>query len=84
MFLGVDGGAYLTSLESAIEFSEDVLGSLLKSLIFGVLVALVATYRGFTAAPHSAGVSAATTSTVVVASVTILIFDYFITALWGV
>jgi ABC-type transporter Mla maintaining outer membrane lipid asymmetry permease subunit MlaE len=29
-------------------------------------------------------VSAATTSTVVVASVSVLIFDYFITALWGV
>jgi ABC-type transporter Mla maintaining outer membrane lipid asymmetry permease subunit MlaE len=36
------------------------------------------------AAPTSAGVSAATTSTVVVASVSILIFDYFVTALWGV
>jgi phospholipid/cholesterol/gamma-HCH transport system permease protein len=83
-FLGVDGGSYLSSLESAIRFSDDVLGSLIKALVFGVLMALVATYRGFTAAPHSAGVSAATTSTVVVASVTILIFDYFITALWGV
>jgi ABC-type transporter Mla maintaining outer membrane lipid asymmetry permease subunit MlaE len=29
-------------------------------------------------------VSAATTSTVVIASVSVLIFDYFITALWGV
>ena len=37
-----------------------------------------------TTAPTSAGVGAATTSTVVVASVSILIFDYFITALWGV
>ena len=84
IMLGVDGGSYLTSLESAIEFSNDVLGSLVKALVFGVLVALIATYRGYTAEPHSAGVSAATTSTVVIASVSTLIFDYFITALWGV
>jgi phospholipid/cholesterol/gamma-HCH transport system permease protein len=52
--------------------------------VFGVLVGLIATYRGFTATPTSAGVSAAATSTVVVASVSTLIVDYFITALWGV
>lgn len=82
--LGVDGGGYLSSLESAVDFDNDVAGSLVKSLVFGGLVGLVATYRGYTSAPTSAGVSAATTSTVVVASVAILIFDYFITALWGV
>ena len=82
--MGVDPGAYMSSLQSAVDFRDDVLGGLLKALIFGVLVGLIATYRGFTAAPTSAGVGAATTSTVVVASVSILIFDYVITALWGV
>jgi len=83
-FMGLDGGVYMSSLESAVVFEDDVVGSFLKALVFGVLVGLVATYRGYTAAPTSAGVSAATTSTVVVASVSILVFDYFITALWGV
>jgi len=82
--LGVDGGTYLTSLEEAVTFRDDVVGSLLKAWVFGMLVGLVATYRGYTAEPNSAGVSRATTSTVVVASVCILITDYFITALWGV
>jgi len=82
--MGVDAGSYMSSLESAVDFHDDVLGSLLKALIFGVLVGLIATYRGHTTAPTSAGVGAATTSTVVVASVSVLIFDYFITALWGV
>ena len=82
--MGVDAGSYMSSLESAVDFHDDVLGSLLKALIFGVLVGLIATYRGHTTVPTSAGVGAATTSTVVVASVSILIFDYFITALWGV
>jgi phospholipid/cholesterol/gamma-HCH transport system permease protein len=47
-------------------------------------VALIATWRGYTSAPTSAGVSTATTSTVVVSSVAILLFDYVITSLWGV
>ena len=82
--MGVDAGSYVTSLETSVEFVDDVVGSLLKALVFGVLVGLISTYRGYTATPTSAGVSAATTSTVVVGSVSILIFDYFITALWGV
>jgi len=82
--MGLDGGNYLTSLESAVVFRDDIAGSGIKTVAFGVLVGLIATYRGYSCEPTSAGVSAATTSTVVVGSVSILIFDYFITALWGV
>jgi len=82
--MGVDAGAYLSSLESAVDFRDDVLGSIVKAVVFGVLAGLIATYRGYTSAPTSAGVSSATTSTVVVGSVTVLLVDYVITALWGV
>lgn len=83
-FLGLDGGVYLSGLEGAVEFEEDVLGSLLKSFVFGILVAGVATYRGFTSGRSTAAVSASTTGTVVTASVAILLADYAITAFWGV
>jgi phospholipid/cholesterol/gamma-HCH transport system permease protein len=83
-FLGLDGGIYMSSLETSIEFRDDVLQSLLKSWIFGMLVALIATYRGFTSGRSAAEVSASTTGTVVTASVSILIADYVITAFWGV
>ncbi len=82
--LGVDGGTYVSSMEGSINFEDDIAGTLLKSGIFGALVGLIATYRGYTSEPTSAGVSAATTGTVVTASVAILLFDYVITALWGV
>jgi phospholipid/cholesterol/gamma-HCH transport system permease protein len=84
VLMGLDPGIYMSSLQSAVDFHDDVLGSVLKALLFGTLVGLIATYRGYSSAPTSAGVSAATTTTVVVASVSILIFDYFFTALWGV
>jgi len=84
LFLGVDGGGYVSSVQGSIDVYEDVVPSLVKSLVFGLLVAMIAAFRGFHAEPHSAGVAAATTSTVVVASVTTLIVDYFLTALMGV
>lgn len=83
-FLGLDGGIYMSSLESSIIFREDVLQSLVKAFVFGMLVALIATYRGFSSGRSTADVSAATTGTVVTASVSILIADYVITAFWGV
>jgi phospholipid/cholesterol/gamma-HCH transport system permease protein len=81
--LGIDGGIYITGLEANITFSDEVVGSILKSVVFGMLVALISTWRGFTSAPNAAGVSRATTGAVVQASVATLIFDYVITALWG-
>ena len=81
--LGGDPGSYISTLQDSVRFSEDVGGGLLKAFVFGLLVALIATYRGFSARPTSAGVSAAATSTVVIASVATLVSDYFITALWG-
>jgi phospholipid/cholesterol/gamma-HCH transport system permease protein len=82
--MGIDSGTYLTSMESAIDFDNDVMGSFVKAIIFGLEIGLIATYRGYRCAPTSAGVSSATTSTVVTASLCILISDYFITALWGI
>ncbi len=82
--MGVDGGWFVSGFRSAVDFHDDVLQALVKSLAFGALAGLIATYRGFTSAPTSEGVSAATTSTVVVGSVSLLVLDYALTALWGV
>lgn len=81
--MGGDGGVYVSNLHAAVDFSSDVLGSILKATIFGVLTGLIATYRGYTAKPNAEGVSSATTSTVVISSVTILLVDTAFTALWS-
>jgi phospholipid/cholesterol/gamma-HCH transport system permease protein len=80
--LGVDAGSYMAGIESSISFADEVAMSLVKALVFGVLVGLIATYHGYTAEPNVAGVSRATTASVVAASVSVLISDYVITALW--
>jgi len=81
--LGGDSGSYLSTLEDSVAFWEDVVGGIIKGVVFGLLVGFISTFRGYTARATTAGVSAAATSTVVIASVATLIFDYFITALWG-
>lgn len=83
VLMGLDGGVFLSSLEAAVRLGDDVGGCYVKALLFGALAGLIATYRGYTSAPTAAGVSAATTSTVVITSVAVLISDYFVTALWG-
>ena len=84
LVLGCDPGSYMSSLKSSVDFRNDVAGSLVKSVVFGTLLSVIATYRGYTSVATSEGVSAATTSTVVIGSVTVLLSDYMITALWGV
>lgn len=83
VFMAGDPGSYMASLRSSVDFHNDVVGCFLKSLVFGVLIGLIATFRGYTSRPTSEGVSAATTSTVVIGSVTVLLVDYAFTALWG-
>jgi phospholipid/cholesterol/gamma-HCH transport system permease protein len=80
--LGLDPGVYLSGLEQSVEFSNHVLGSLLKAVVFGALISLIATYRGYTSGRSAEAVGRATTSTVVTASVCILLADYIVTALW--
>jgi phospholipid/cholesterol/gamma-HCH transport system permease protein len=82
--VGLDGGSYMASLENAVGFRDDVLQSLVKAMVFGVLLGVIATYRGYKSPPHATGVSRSTTSTVVTTSVWLLLTDYVITALWGV
>ena len=53
-------------------------------VVFGALLGVIATYRGYTSPPHAMGVSRSTTSAVVTSSVWLLLTDYVITAFWGV
>jgi len=58
---------------------DDVWTGLFKAVIFGVIIATVASYKGYYASGGAQGVGRATTSAVVVASVAILVSNYFLT-----
>jgi phospholipid/cholesterol/gamma-HCH transport system permease protein len=80
--LGLDSGIFFQNLNDVVDWDTDVVGTMLKAVVFGMLVALIATYRGFTSGRSAEEVSRATTSTVVTASVWILLADFVFTSLW--
>jgi phospholipid/cholesterol/gamma-HCH transport system permease protein len=60
---------------------EDVVSGLVKSSVFGYLIALMSCYQGYTSRGGAQGVGQATTRAVVLSSVLILIFNYLLTAI---
>lgn len=60
---------------------KDVGNGIVKSLVFGVAVTFVALLQGFEAQPTPEGVSAATTRTVVIASLSVLGLDFILTVM---
>lgn len=77
--LGGNGGAYWNSIESAVEW-KDVYGGILKSISFGLIVSWVCCYKGFFTKHSAEGLGTATTEAVVLSSVLILVWDYFLTS----
>src|SRR3989442_3786310 len=63
-------------MQSFVDLS-DIMTGFWKSLSFGVIVTWVCTYRGFTVGQGAEGVAKATTDAVVLSSVLILVWDYF-------
>lgn len=78
--MNLDSGIFWSKLQTGVHFQEDLLHGIWKSLVFGGITSLVATYFGYAARPTGAGVGTATTNTVVISSVFILIFDFIMTS----
>jgi phospholipid/cholesterol/gamma-HCH transport system permease protein len=78
--MGLDPGIFWSKLQTGIEFGKDFMGGVWKSVVFGGLVSLIAVYYGYHAKPTGEGVGTATTQTVVLSSVLVLIFDFIMTS----
>jgi len=77
--LGVDTGAFWQQMQSTMD-TRDVMEGVFKSIVFGVLASLFAVWEGYNAIPTAEGVGRATTRTVVITAIAVLIFDFMITA----
>lgn len=80
-WLGVDSGSYWSIMQSTVEWKEDVINGVIKSVVFALVVVWIALYKGYDALPTSEGISKATTETVVLSSLAILGIDFVLTAL---
>ena len=77
--LGVDPGIFILNIEEYL-VPMDFWMSEIKSLAFGVIIALICCHQGFHASGGARGVGQATTRAVVQSAVAILIANYFITS----
>ncbi len=80
--LGIDPTYSWTNMLRYTSTSDVVVG-LIKSVVFGGIVALIGCYKGMTCGEGAEGVGRATTEAVVYSSITILISNFFLTLTLG-
>ncbi len=92
-FLGITGGMLIADLQYAINPNfylqtvlttielGDVVSGIAKTCVFGWIIATVGCFAGLRTSGGTRGVGIATTSAVVVASISVLVADFFLTKL---
>jgi len=80
-WLGVFEGSFWANMQASVNFYDDVLNGLIKSIVFAVLVMWIAVFQGYNSISTSEGISRATTRTVVYASLAVLGSDFLLTAM---
>ncbi|MDE1174693.1 MAG: ABC transporter permease [Parvibaculaceae bacterium] len=78
--LDFNGGVYLANTIDFLK-TDDVTSGLIKSAVFGFIIALMGCFHGFNSKGGAQGVGRATTNAVVTASILILAADYVMTSL---
>lgn len=78
LILGVDSGQFMFYVKEFV-LPVDMVQGMLKASIFGFVVVLIGCYQGYHASGGGRGVGIGTTRAVVFGSVSVLVFDYFVT-----
>jgi phospholipid/cholesterol/gamma-HCH transport system permease protein len=78
--LGINSGVFVKNITRLVDL-DDIYNGLVKAACFGLILSLIGCYKGFNTRGGAEGVGRATTEAVVLASISILISDYFLTAI---
>jgi phospholipid/cholesterol/gamma-HCH transport system permease protein len=79
-WLGVYDGSFWGNMQANVQFYNDIVNGVIKSVVFGVVCSWIAVYQGYACMPTSEGISTATTRTVVYSSLCVLGLDFVLTA----
>jgi phospholipid/cholesterol/gamma-HCH transport system permease protein len=74
---GLDYNLFITSVRNGIS-TEDIIGGIIKPLFFGLIIGSVSCYKGLSTTDGTVGVGRSTTSAVVLSSIVVIIFDFFL------
>jgi phospholipid/cholesterol/gamma-HCH transport system permease protein len=78
---GVDQGTFWAQMQEQVDLYDDLMSGIIKSVVFGFVATFIAVFEGYNAIPTAEGVSRATTRTVVIGAITVLILDFMLTAM---
>ena len=78
--LDINAGLFMKNVTKHVDL-DDIFNGLIKAACFGLIMALIGCYKGFNTRGGAEGVGRATTEAVVLASISILVSDYFLTAI---
>lgn len=78
--LGIDDGTFISNIRASVDFHRDILSGMIKTIVFGLIIALTAVFQGYHAQRSALGIARASTKTVVVSSLLVLFFDVALTA----
>jgi phospholipid/cholesterol/gamma-HCH transport system permease protein len=78
--LGINSGIFIKNITRLVAL-DDIYHGLIKAACFGLILSLIGCYKGFNTRGGAEGVGRATTEAVVLASIMILVSDYFLTAI---
>jgi phospholipid/cholesterol/gamma-HCH transport system permease protein len=78
--MGAPSGPFFNGIAQNMS-AHDIATGVYKALVFGLVVMWVCCYKGYHARRMATGVSRATTEAVVLSSVLILVWDYFLTSI---
>jgi ABC transport permease subunit len=76
---GVDPGLFMGSMDGIVVPTDLIYGGI-KAAVFGLAIAAIGCYKGYYASGGAKGVGEATTNAVVLGSVSVLVLNYFLTA----
>jgi phospholipid/cholesterol/gamma-HCH transport system permease protein len=79
--LGLYEGVFWSQMQAKVDFYDDVVNGIIKSVVFGFVVVWIAVYEGYDCVPTSEGLGQATTRTVVHGSLAVLGLDFILTAI---
>jgi phospholipid/cholesterol/gamma-HCH transport system permease protein len=79
--LGIYEGVFWSQMTAKVDFYDDLLNGMIKSVVFGFVIVWIAVFEGYDCEPTSEGLGQATTRTVVHGSLAVLGLDFVLTAI---
>jgi phospholipid/cholesterol/gamma-HCH transport system permease protein len=74
---GISAGTFLARTQQWLD-TEDLFEGIIKGAVFGLVVSLIACYKGYNASGGAKGVGQATTEAMVASALSIFVLDYFV------